>query len=353
VAYELQVLNFSPRPATLTRLETIEGGPEGPVVATVDGGGLTAATVVVMDPARAPTATIPVGGTGLVLVDDVYDERADVPATVTHRLEASFGPLTPEYEWAAPLWPEGPTTTATGGIVTTSAEPPVVIGPPLAGPDWFAGNACCDYNNHRNVLLPVGGRINGAERFAVDWFRWDSDGDRERFARGELATFRGDPAANEDYLAYGAPVLAVADGTVVAVESATPDSAPGALPRGIDLAHLGGNHVIIDIGGGIYASYLHLAPGGPAVEVGATVTRGQVIGHLGNSGNSSEAHLHFQLQRTPAFLPGDNVPFEIDDLTFMGSVDGGGGFVAGPNAGHRANQLPLVLSVVEFPPVRD
>jgi murein DD-endopeptidase MepM/ murein hydrolase activator NlpD len=109
--------------------------------------------------------------------------------------------------------------------------------------------------------------------------------------------------------------------------------------------------VIIDIGNGVYASYLHLAPGSPTVRVGDKVTRGQVIGRLGNSGNSSEAHLHFQLQTTPALFPGDNIPFEIDALTYLGSVDVVQGFTPGPNAGERTNQLPLALSVVAFPAV--
>jgi murein DD-endopeptidase MepM/ murein hydrolase activator NlpD len=85
------------------------------------------------------------------------------------------------------------------------------------------------------------------------------------------------------------------------------------------------------------------------VKVGDKVTRGQVIGRLGNSGNSSEAHLHFQLQRTPALFPGDNVPFEIDALIYLGSVDVTHGFTPGPNAGERTNQLPLALTVVAFP----
>jgi hypothetical protein len=348
VAYELEVLNFSPRVATLSRLETLDGGPDGEVVATVEGEALAAKTSVVMDAARGPNPAIPAGRTGLILVDDVYDRLADVPSSVTHRLSATFAPLTPDYAWASALWPDD-SASLIGGSVTTSTESPVIIGPPLAGADWFAGNACCDYNNHRNVMLPVGGRINGAERFAVDWFQWDPNGDRERLARGELPTFHGDPARNDDYLAYGEPLLAVADGTIVTVVSDTPDSPPSALPVGIGLADLGGNTVIIDIGNGVFASYLHLAPGSPTVKVGDKVTRGQVIGRLGNSGNSSEAHLHFQLQRTPALLPGDNVPFEIDALIYLGSVDVTHGFTPGPNAGERTNQLPLALTVVAFP----
>jgi hypothetical protein len=349
VAYELEVLNFSPRVATLTQLETLAGGPDGNVVAAVDAADLATRTAVVMDPARKPNPSIPVGGTGLIVVDDVYDRLADVPASFTHRLHATFAPLTPDYEWAAPLWPAEPVS-AIGGPVTTSTKKPVVIGPPLAGADWLATNACCDYNNHRNVLLPVAGRINGAERFGIDWVRWDQSDARELLAQGMLPTFRGDPAKNEDYLAYGQPLLAVADGTVVTVASGTPDSKPGALPQGIGLADLGGNLVIIDIGRGVYASYLHLAPGSPAVQVGDRVTRGQVIGRLGNAGMSSEAHLHFQLQSTPAVFPGDNLPFEIDTLTYRGSIDTTVGLTPDPDAGPRTNQLPLQLSIVDFPP---
>jgi hypothetical protein len=278
----------------------------------------------------------------------VYDHRADVPASVTHKLSATFAPLSPDFQWAEALWPGDPVS-LTGGAVTTSTESPVVIGPPLTGADWLAGNACCDYNNHRNVMLPIGGRINGAERYAVDWFKWNHAGASEQLAQGVLPTFRGDPMKNEDYLAYGEPLLAVDAGTVTTVVSDTPDSTPSALPEGIALAELGGNQIIIDIGNGVYASYLHLAPGSPTVKVGDKVTRGQVIGRLGNSGNSSEAHLHFQLQRSPAVLAGDNVPFEINTLTYSGSIDATAGFTRGPNAGKRTNQLPLVLSVVAFP----
>jgi hypothetical protein len=348
VAYELQVLNFSPRVATLSQLETLDGGPDGKVVATVDAEGLAARTVVVMDAKRAPNPAIPAGRTGLILVDDMYDSLADVPASFTHRLSATFAPLTPDYQWASALWPGDPVSLI-GGAVTTSTESPVVIGPPLTGADWLAGNACCDYNYHRSVMLPVGGRINGAERYAVDWFKWDQTDAREMLAQGALPTFRGDPTKNEDYMAYGEPLLAVADGTIITVVSDTPDSKPSALPDGIGLAELGGNNIIIDIGNGVYASYLHLAPESPTVKAGDKVTRGQVIGRLGNSGNSSEPHLHFQLQRSPAVFPGDNIPFEIDTLSYSGSVDTTVGFTPGPNAGGRTNQLPLVLSVVAFP----
>jgi len=124
---------------------------------------------------------------------------------------------------------------------------------------------------------------------------------------------------------------------------------PQVVHPGWKVSELGGNVVIIDIGGGVFAYYAHLAPGSPTVKVGDKVRRGQVIGTLGNSGNTSEAHLHFQLSTSAASLTGDNVPFEIDTLTLVGNYPGGV-YAAGPEAGPRTNQLPLIASLVSFPP---
>ena len=349
VAYELSVLNFSPSVATLTRLETLDGGPDGEVVAAVEGEGLAARTLVV---AGAAGGSIPVGGTGLILVDDVYDSAAEVPATFTHRLDAMFDPLAPELVGQAGLFPGDPASLI-GAPMTMGAESPVVIGPPLAGADWAAISGCCEMGTHRVVMLPIGGRINGAERYAIDWLKIDTTLDPAAQAalfEAELApTFSGDPARNVDYLAYDEPVLAVADGTVVAVVSDRPDSEPGVVPLGLTLEEAGGNYVSIDIGNGVFAYYGHLVPGSPTVKVGDEVERGQVIARVGNSGNTLQVHLHFQLQRTAAQTIGDNVPFEIDTFTSTGSFDPVVGFSAGPNAGARTDQMPLVWSVVDFP----
>lgn len=349
VVYELEVLNYSPRDATLTRLETLAGSPDGQVVATVEGKALAERTVVVPYGLQSP---IPYGRTALILVDDVYDSRAEVPATVTHRLDATFGPLTPGFEALLGVYPGDPVSLI-GGPVSTSPESPVVIGPPLTGAGWWAYNGCCEYSPHRGAMLPMGGRINASERFAIDWFKLDPSLDAAALAAllaaGTLPTFRGDPTKNEDFIAYGEPLLAVADGTIATVVSDLPDVAPKVLPTGLELGQFGGNVVVIDIGDGVYASYAHLVPGSPTVKVGDKVTRGQVIGRLGNSGNTTEAHLHFQLQRTPTLLLGDNVPFEIDTFNFAGSIPDPTGFVPGPNAGDRTDQLPLINSVVAFP----
>ena len=91
-----------------------------------------------------------------------------------------------------------------------------------------------------------------------------------------------------------------------------------------------------------------MIPGSASVKVGDKVTRGHVIGRLGNSGNTTEAHLHFHVTRAPVPLSGDNVPFEIARFTFAGTLDGDR-FVPEAPPSERTNQLPLAWDVIDFP----
>ena len=78
---------------------------------------------------------------------------------------------------------------------------------------------------------------------------------------------------------------------------------------------LAGNHIIQDLGDGHFAAYAHLRPGTLKVKVGDTVHAGDVIGRLGNTGNSSEPHLHFQVCDAPSFPDSEGLPFAIDKFT--------------------------------------
>ncbi len=339
VVYELEILNAAPRPATITRIDTLAGVADGPVVATIGPDEIEARSLLVAA-YGAPFTEIPVGGTAVVLLDDVFASRRDVPATSNHRMQATFGAApSAELEPIAARYPDS--VTQIGGVVHASTQRPVILGPPVAGDGWVAGNGCCGNSSHRGAVQPVAGRLNGTERFAIDFVRLDSD------VEG-VVTFRGDGTKNKDYFAYGTPLLAVADGTVVSVQADVPDSTPQHAPTDLSIEQLGGNHVILDIGGGNHVYYAHMIPGSAAVKVGDTVKRGQVIGKLGNSGNSSEAHLHLHVTRAPLPLAGDNVPYEFDRFTFVGSLSGDA-VEAGPDAGERTDQLPLDGSVIDFP----
>jgi hypothetical protein len=110
-------------------------------------------------------------------------------------------------------------------------------------------------------------------------------------------TYRGDRSRLENFFIFGQPLVAVADGRVTEAVDAHPD-----LPVGGDTWHdMAGNHVIIDIGDGHYVLYGHMKLGSLRVRVGDQVRRGQLIGQVGDSGNSDEPHLHIQVQNKPTF----------------------------------------------------
>ena len=104
-------------------------------------------------------------------------------------------------------------------------------------------------------------------------------------------SYAGDPTKNESYYAFGQPLLAPADGIVVSVVNDIPDNEPVGVMN--DQPPVG-NAVVIDHGGE-FSSLAHLKLGSATVKAGDTVKQGDVIGLAGNSGNSSEAHLHFQV----------------------------------------------------------
>lgn len=104
-------------------------------------------------------------------------------------------------------------------------------------------------------------------------------------------SYTGDPLKNESYYAFGKTIYAPADGTVVSVVNEIADNEPVGVMNPKQPA---GNVVVIDHGGE-YSYLAHLKQGSATVKAGDQVKQGDVIGLTGNSGNSSEPHLHFQV----------------------------------------------------------
>jgi hypothetical protein len=184
---------------------------------------------------------------------------------------------------------------------------PPVIGPPLRGNNWLAGNAPSNTSSHRRAFMLADGQIYFPERFAIDFVQLGADG----------KTYSGDPKDNRSYHAYGADILAVADGRIVDLKSGIQDNVPGSLPQSISMATIAGDYIIEQIGNDAYAFYAHLKPGSMRVHVGKRVTRGQVLGSLGNTGNSSEPHLHFHVISRPSPLAGNGIPYVFDHFALV------------------------------------
>jgi hypothetical protein len=201
--------------------------------------------------------------------------------------------------------------------VTSPPEPlgpeAMVIAPPFKGDGWLDANGCCqEIGPHRFVTNPMNGRLDPSEQFAIDYIQLDAEGH----------AFRTDGKAPEDWFCYGVDILAVAPGTVVEVVRDLPNVPPLKAPEGLTMAQIAGNRVIIDMGSGRYAMYAHLAPNSITVHVGDHVQQGQKLGLLGNTGNTTGTHLHFQLMDRPSSLDATSLPFVFDHMKLEGRVTG-------------------------------
>jgi murein DD-endopeptidase MepM/ murein hydrolase activator NlpD len=194
--------------------------------------------------------------------------------------------------------------------------------------------------------MVVNGKAHIAQRLAIDWIKLGPG--------GRLA--HDDRARNENWFAYGAEVLAVADGTVVSVKEGIPENVPLTDKRAVPITieTITGNHVVLDIGNGRYATYAHLIPKSLRVSLGAKVRRGQVLGLLGNSGNSDAPHLHFHITDGPSALGSEGVPYVFASMQFRGSVASLDKLVGDepwtPQGGTvvRTREIPLENAVVRF-----
>jgi urea transporter len=153
-----------------------------------------------------------------------------------------------------------------------------------------------------------------------------------RDADGQLC--QGDGTSVEQFHCWKLPVLAAADGTVVAVEGGVPDNAVGA----IDVDRNWGNHVLVQHGVGLYSLVAHLARGSVKVVPGQVVRRGEVLGLAGSSGRSPRPHVHFHLQGT-AVLGAPTLPCRFTDVVL--------------DRGHDATSVQTALVPAEGDAVRN
>ncbi|HEY0035364.1 MAG TPA: M23 family metallopeptidase, partial [Longimicrobium sp.] len=104
-----------------------------------------------------------------------------------------------------------------------------------------------------------------------------------------------------------------------------------------------GNWVSLDLGGGRYAFYAHFIPGSIGVRPGQRVRRGDVLGKVGNSGNSVGPHLHFHIGDTPSLNGTEGQPYVFDRYRIIGRHHPGG-----PPSEQRLT-VPMDDAVIVFP----
>lgn len=208
---------------------------------------------------------------------------------------------------------DGAPVTVEGSLPIETEASKVQYHFPLAG-RWYIGAGQALHHHHRWVV---------PEEFALDIGRLGEGG----------VTHRGDGSKLSDYYAYGQDVLAAADGVIVAAEGSIPESTAllrlpdeasetyekrimemqaGLLAKGF--LYAAGNYVVIEHTGGEYSFYGHLQQGSTRVHKGDRVKRGQPIARLGNSGNTTEPHLHFHVTNGADPILSAGIPVRFDNI---------------------------------------
>jgi murein DD-endopeptidase MepM/ murein hydrolase activator NlpD len=105
-------------------------------------------------------------------------------------------------------------------------------------------------------------------------------------------SYKTDGTRNEDYYAFGQPLIAPCDAEVLIVVDGIADNVPGEMNR----EQVTGNTVVLKTANNEYLLFAHFKQNSIKVKKGEAVKKGQLLGLCGNSGNSSEPHLHFHIQ---------------------------------------------------------
>ena len=128
------------------------------------------------------------------------------------------------------------------------------------------------------------------------------------------STHKGDGGSLTDYYAFGKTIYAPADATVVGAVDGLPDNIPGVM----DPDHAAGNHVILSCGNGEYVLMAHFRDHSLRVHAGDHVKAGQPIAECGDTGNSSEPHLHIHLQNGPILFHATGLPLAFSSMIVDG-----------------------------------
>ena len=300
LVYEMAVSNFSKSRYVVDAVEAKAGQTRasfsGPALASMivrfgsDG-----------KPDMAAGGTIQGGGGAIVfLMLDLGKQQA--PGAIEHSLRV--------------LDEQGEAHDVAIAPLPVSGERPVVVAPPLRG-EWIAGDSVSNLPDaaHRRAVLIDNGHAWVAQRYAIDWLQ-------TQMVDGARSTWKGPEDKNESYFCYDQPIYSVAAGRVAGMSDGAPENVPhsGKYAIAIDFNNAAGNHVVVEIAPGRYVLYAHMRPGTVTVKPGDQVRAGEILGHVGNTGSSTEPHLHMHIDDHPSFLAGNGVPYEFTEGEASGPV---------------------------------
>jgi hypothetical protein len=326
IVYELDIRNVDSHQRTLTLKEATVSDTQraSPPVATFSGTDWELMRAANSLPTKdSDRAAIPPATHALFFVWIKVPGSGPMPVRLAHAFTFQISGI------------EGTRSLACCSVGVTHST--LTVSAPLRGGQWAAVNGPSNSSDHRRALLPVDGHLYLGQRFAIDWMKLNDSGQ----------PVSGDGSENKQFFGYSQPVLAVADGTVAAIEDGIPENKPGSLALKMDYSNIAGNFVSLDLGAGRFAGYAHLQPGSIRVKKGQRVHRGDVLGLLGNSGNSDAPHLHFEISDGPSLTQSEGLAYKLDSFRMTGSLDKELNFTPRASGEHR-NELPLENVVVSF-----
>ena len=342
LAYELHITNFYVRDLTLDRIDVFAQENGTAPLATYQGAELLDLLYRRGPENLADKRAIGGGMRAVVYLWLTVKADAPVPGSLRHRLYFKFINAAGKNDEEV----------LDGAQIKVRKDLPIAVAAPLRGANWMAANGPSNTSMHRRRLLAFNGRVTISQRFACDFMKLGEDG----------KAVRGDPSKNENWLGYGAEVLAVADGVVADVQDGDPENIPLSSKRAAPVTPriFHGNYVVLDLGNSHFAFYAHLQPQSIRVKIGDRVRRGQVIGLVGNSGNSDAPHLHFHISDGKSPVEAEGLPFVFESFEVLGEAklsEALGleavtkGWKARPDAAPRKQEkeMPLENSVVRFP----
>ena len=303
LAYELELVPASGQVPVIEKVEVLDP-VTGKILYTADGELLSA----LYHPANVPPPTPAEiqNGTGKLPLPRVslwfVVSPGAVPDRLSHRLTLN--------RTATGL----STVTVTGGEVTVRKDlAPVIVGSPVHGPGWMVMETTSPLTHHFRAQITMNGVTRVPQRYAQDWVYLDT-------VSGQAAA--GNASLARNYYGFGKEIFAVANGTVVDASDGLADFETIYSASGSTLATAAGNYVILDLGNRKYACYAHMVNGSVRVKSGDTVKEGQVLGLMGNSGNSDIPHLHFQVVTDiPSFLGTEGYPHVYRSFDVTGEVN--------------------------------
>lgn len=296
LVYEIHLTNFSAADLTLEALVVLDGGT-GAELHAFRGAELARRFAPVRNgDANAAAAVLAPGRSALVFVE--IDMATSVPTVLAHRIEYAESGQDTKLAVAGPR-------------VTVDRRALPSLGPPLRGGPWVAVYSPDWPRGHRRVVYAIDGRARIPGRFAIDWVKVDDAGH----------ITKGDADVPANALGYDADVLAVADARVAGMRDDMAESPSVAGNTKHAIGDAAGNYIALDLGDGRYAFYEHLEPGSVRVKTGDVVHRGQVIGSLGFTGDSTGPHLHFHVAGGNSPLGAEGVPFVFGRYRLVGRYD--------------------------------